>query len=57
MLGYFDRKIPCVIDGGECEIGVASTILDVTGEKIKVLRLGGLLPEEIKNKTGIEVIL
>ena len=57
VLGYFDRKIPCVIDGGECEIGVASTILDVTGEKIKVLRLGGLLPEEIKNKTGIEVIL
>jgi len=40
--------VDLILDGGKCEIGVASTIFDVTGEP-KVLRMGTLNPlaEEI----------
>ena len=57
VLEYFDGKIPCVIDGGQCSVGVESTIIDMTSKPFKVLRLGGLSIERIREKTGIEVIL
>ena len=54
---YFDGKIEAIIDGGECTIGVASTILDLTVSPIRVLRMGELTPEKILNETGISVCL
>lgn len=57
VLNYFDGKIECVVDGGECTVGIESTILDMTAFPPKVLRLGGLSPEDIREKTGIEVAL
>ena len=57
VLEYFDGKIECVIDGGESKLKTASTILDMTKSVPKVLRLGSLLPDMIKDKTGIEVSL
>lgn len=38
-------QVDYILDGGKCEIGLESTILEVSGEIIKVLRLGGLNPE------------
>ena len=55
VLAYFDGKIDAVIDGGCCAIGVASTIIDLTGEKPRLLRAGGLSCAEIFKKTGILV--
>lgn len=55
VLAYFDGKIPCVVDGGKCTVGIESTILLMTVNPPKVLRLGGLSPERIKAETGIEV--
>ena len=57
VLGYFDGKIECVIDGGQCTSGVASTIIDLTGPVPKILRLGELTPEIIRDRTKIEVKL
>ena len=45
VLDYFDGKIDCVIDGGECSLGFESTIIDLTVSPFRVLR-GGALPEE-----------
>lgn len=40
-------KIPWILDGGACEIGVESTVVDVTGEKPVILRPGKITIEQI----------
>lgn len=37
-----------VLDGGECEVGIESTIIDVFGETVKIYRPGTITPEDIK---------
>lgn len=45
-----------IVDGGSCEHGIESTILDVSGEDDpKLLRPGTITPSQIKAITGIEV--
>ncbi|WP_026955754.1 L-threonylcarbamoyladenylate synthase [Algoriphagus vanfongensis] len=36
------QKIPYILDGGSCQVGLESTILGVEGDEIVVYRLGGL---------------
>ena len=36
-----------IIDGGECELGLESTIVSLVGEKAKILRLGSFPKERI----------
>jgi L-threonylcarbamoyladenylate synthase len=50
------EKIPCILDGGPCEIGIESTVVKVDEEKIFILRTGGITKEELE-KFGKEVIL
>jgi L-threonylcarbamoyladenylate synthase len=51
-------RIPYVIDGGPCEIGIESTILDLTTpEEPKVLRPGAITPEMLSEVLGIHVAL
>ena len=40
-------KIPLILDGGPCRVGVESTIVDLTGERPRLLRPGGIGPEEL----------
>lgn len=47
-----DGKIDAVIDGGPCRVGVESTIVDLTGEKPRLLRPGGITPEELTALLG-----
>ncbi len=41
-------RIPLILDGGACEIGVESTIIDMTVEPPMVLRPGGLTLEKVR---------
>ena len=41
-----------VIDGGECSIGISSTVLDLTGEEPKILREGVITAEMIEEVLG-----
>lgn len=41
--------IDAVLDGGTCEVGVESTIVDVSSEDVKILRAGPILQTEIEN--------
>ena len=43
----FGNKIKFILDGGKCEIGIESTIINLVG-KPKILRLGGLEVSKIK---------
>ncbi len=46
-----------ILDGGLCEHGIESTILDVCGEGLpKLLRPGSITPSMIKARTGIDVV-
>jgi len=44
--------VPLIIDGGPCEVGLESTVIDLTGEKPILLRAGGISLEEIEAITG-----
>ncbi len=41
------NQLPYILDGGQCQIGLESTIIRVNGQEIEVLRLGGLALEEL----------
>ena len=38
-------RLPIILDGGECQVGLESTVLDMTGAVPTVLRPGGVTPE------------
>jgi len=41
-------KIDCIIDGGDCEVGLESTVLDMSCEQPTILRPGGITLEALK---------
>lgn len=45
-------KIPYILDGGKCEIGLESTIIGVENNEIVIYRLGGISLEDIQNTIG-----
>ncbi len=42
-----DGKIDAIVDGGPCRVGVESTIVDLTEERPRLLRPGGVTPEQL----------
>lgn len=40
-------KIPLIIDGGECKVGIESTVLDVSGDIPVILRPGMITAEDL----------
>jgi L-threonylcarbamoyladenylate synthase len=45
-------RIPYILDGGACTVGIESTIISLAGGQVQVLRLGGLALEEIEQVLG-----
>lgn len=45
-------RIPLIIDGGECAVGLESTVIDVTRDVPKILRPGGVTYEMIVSVAG-----
>ena len=50
-------EVDLILDGGNCPIGVESTVLDLTGDEVTLLRPGGLSLEEIESMVGDVKIL
>lgn len=46
------EKIEYILDGGPCNVGVESTIIDFSTKTTKVLRLGGFKIEELEELLG-----
>ena len=49
-------KIDAIVDGGPCRVGVESTIVDLTDERPRLLRPGGITPEQLMDVLGDLVI-
>lgn len=48
-------KIPYILDGGTCKVGLESTIIDLSKGNLEVLRLGGLALEDIEDALGYPI--
>jgi L-threonylcarbamoyladenylate synthase len=57
MVDLEKRGVKFALDGEISRVGLESTVLDVTGEKPLILRLGGLGKEEIEAVLGEEVFI
>jgi len=49
-------KIDAIIDGGNSDVGVESTVIDVTCEPAVILRPGGITLEQLRNTIGQVII-
>ena len=56
VLHDHNGRIEAVVDGGACRVGVESTIVDLTGDRPRLLRPGGVTPEELVEVLGDLVI-
>jgi len=46
------EKIPYILDGGSCRVGLESTIVGMEGDQVTVFRLGGLDISKVENEVG-----
>lgn len=52
VLEDMNGRIPMILDGGPCAVGLESTVIDVTGDVPRILRPGGITPEMIDAVCG-----
>ena len=57
VLGDMNGKIPLILDGGACDVGLESTVLDLCHDKPTILRPGGVTKEMLESVLGEEVLL
>ena len=48
-------KVDVILDGGPCRVGLESTIVKIDGERVQLLRPGGVTQEAIEAMLGIAV--
>jgi L-threonylcarbamoyladenylate synthase len=51
------NRVDMILDGGACNVGVESTIIDLTTTKTVMLRAGGLAKEDLEKFLNEEVLL
>ena len=56
VLHDHDGRIEAVVDGGSCRVGVESTIVDLTEDRPRLLRPGGITPAQLTEVLGDLVI-
>ena len=56
VLHDHNGKIVMIVDGGPCRVGVESTIVDLTEERPRLLRPGGITPEQLMEVLGDLVV-
>ena len=56
VLHDHDGRIDAIVDDGACRVGVESTIVDLTEERPRLLRPGGITPEQLVEVLGDLVV-
>lgn len=56
VLADLEHKVPYIIDGGPCRVGLESTVLDLSGEQAAILRPGAVTAEMIEKELGVHVL-
>lgn len=44
---YFGEKIPCIVDGGECDPSRGSTVVDIAEDTMRIIREGAIPAEDV----------
>ena len=44
---YFGNKLPCIIDGGDCTPSKGSTVVDVAGDTMRIIRDGDIPADDV----------
>ena len=57
VMADMNGKIAAVVDGGNCDVGIESTILDLTTEEPTLLRPGGYDLSELEAKLGRKIFI
>jgi len=52
VIAEFGNAVDCVINGGSCRVGLESTILDLSGQRPRVLRPGAVTPNALTETLG-----
>ena len=52
VLHDHNGRIEAIVDGGPCRVGVESTIIDLTEDTPRLLRPGGITPEQLRSVVG-----
>ena len=55
-IGEFLTQKDFVLNGGQCLIGVESTIIDCTKESPRILRFGAITPIMVEESTGLQLM-
>lgn len=45
-------RVPMILDGGDCEVGLESTVVDLSGDQPVILRPGGITKEQLESLVG-----
>ena len=51
-----DGRVPLILDGGPCAIGIESTVLDLSGDRAVLLRPGAVGAEQIAEVLGVDSV-
>lgn len=51
------ENVDMILDGGSCKVGVESTIIDLTGKSVVMLRAGGTAKEDIEEFLGEKILI
>jgi L-threonylcarbamoyladenylate synthase len=54
---HLNEKLDIILNGGECEIGIESTIIGCTGKFPEILRLGQVTPELLEETLKIKILV
>lgn len=52
VMNDLNGKINAVVDGGECRVGLESTVITMVSDTPRILRPGGITPEQIESVIG-----
>jgi len=50
-------NVDMILDGGPCQVGVESTIIDITGKNVVLLRAGGISIEELEEFLNEKILI
>ncbi|MEQ1776535.1 MAG: L-threonylcarbamoyladenylate synthase, partial [Burkholderiales bacterium] len=51
----FGDAVDCILDGGACDVGIESTIIDLSGSKPALLRPGWITAAQIESALGLSL--
>ena len=52
VMDDMDGRIDAVIDGGECDVGLESTVITLASDRPRLLRPGGITAEQLREAIG-----